>query len=343
MIFSVIVPVYNVEDYLEKCIKSILSQTFDDFELILVNDGSTDSSLEICQKFKNKDDRVKVFSKENGGLVSTRNYALKRSKGDYICYVDGDDWIEQDMLDKIYRLAIKNYSPDIVTFGSKKVFSNSEEVIDTRAEEGFYNRDRIIKEILPYFIYDSNQKFCKSIIYHSAWNKIYKRSLLLNHYCRETRIRMGEDSAFTFECIYYAQSLYIIKDVFYMYNQTNTSSMVHLYDKNRFLNNSILLKYISNNLGKKSTAIDQQLNALKVYWLIMAVFHEVKSERELFSSSRHIKKMINENNTLSEIKLSGLPMFARIFVLLLRLHLYKITLVLSAVINRLRTNNKKIF
>lgn len=90
---SVIVPVYNVEKYLSRCIDSIISQTFSDFELILVDDGSTDSSGKICDEYGKKDGRVKVIHKRNGGLSSARNCGLENAKGNYICFVDSDDWI----------------------------------------------------------------------------------------------------------------------------------------------------------------------------------------------------------------------------------------------------------
>ena len=94
--FSVIVPIYKVEKYLNKCIDSILKQTFQDFELILVDDGSPDKCPKICDEYAKKDKRVRVIHKENAGLVAARNTGIKEAKGDYICYVDGDDWISEN-------------------------------------------------------------------------------------------------------------------------------------------------------------------------------------------------------------------------------------------------------
>ena len=103
-IISIIVPVYNVEEYLQRCIDSILNQRFKDFELILINDGSTDNSLKICKEYSLSDSRVKVINKENGGLSSARNAGINIAKGKYIGFVDSDDWINEEMYQTLYNL-----------------------------------------------------------------------------------------------------------------------------------------------------------------------------------------------------------------------------------------------
>ena len=140
MIYSVIVPIYKVEKYLEKCITSILNQSFTDFELILVDDGSPDSCPQICDNFALKDSRIRVIHKKNGGLVSARNIGIQAAKGDYICYVDGDDWIHKDMLSEIYKDSIQKYSPDMIIFGIVKLFANRKEEIFTDLDDGIYKR-----------------------------------------------------------------------------------------------------------------------------------------------------------------------------------------------------------
>ena len=107
---SVIVPVYNIEHYIEECIKSILNQTFKEFELLLVDDGSTDSSLNICRGYEKKDNRIKVIHKKNGGLSDARNVGIEKACGKYICFIDGDDFIANDTLENMYNLILKNNS-----------------------------------------------------------------------------------------------------------------------------------------------------------------------------------------------------------------------------------------
>ncbi len=111
-LISIIVPVYNVEQYLEKCVKSIIRQTYKNIEIILIDDGATDSSGKICDKLKLKDNRIKVIHKENGGLSDARNAGLKVAKGEYIGFVDSDDYIKEDMFETLYNLN-KKYNSEI--------------------------------------------------------------------------------------------------------------------------------------------------------------------------------------------------------------------------------------
>ena len=131
MKFSIIVPVYNVEKYVKQCINSILSQTYINYELILVDDGSTDSSGSICDSFKNNK-LIKVFHKKNGGLSDARNYGFKKAEGEYVIFLDSDDyWIDNDFLSNINKMLIKkNY--DLIIFNTIKYFDESEKKSNPR-------------------------------------------------------------------------------------------------------------------------------------------------------------------------------------------------------------------
>ena len=109
---SIVVPVFNVEKFLKKCIESIISQSFSNFEVLLVNDGSTDGSLDICLQYTKIDDRVKVINKKNGGLSDARNAGIKYATGKYICFIDSDDFIEKEYLQKLYKNIVK-YNSDV--------------------------------------------------------------------------------------------------------------------------------------------------------------------------------------------------------------------------------------
>ena len=164
--FSIIVPIYKVEKYIHKSIDSILKQSFTDFELILVDDGSPDNSGSICDEYAVKDSRVRVIHKENGGVSAARNIALNVAKGKYIAFVDSDDWIEDTLLEECF-LCVSNTNADIVifdwydTFGEKKFHK-------TFNIESFGNIEKIKKGIF----YDT--------IPNLPWNKIYKRRLWEN-------------------------------------------------------------------------------------------------------------------------------------------------------------------
>ena len=149
MEFSVIVPIYKVEAYLPRCVDSILAQSFPDFEVILVDDGSPDRCGELCDRYGARDRRVRVIHKENGGLVSARQAGMSVASGDYIVHVDGDDWVAPDLWERAHR-AIQTHDPDVVSFPA---VSMDGDVPGPRIEEpvpeGLYDRQRILREIWP--------------------------------------------------------------------------------------------------------------------------------------------------------------------------------------------------
>lgn len=334
--FSVIVPIYKVEEYLRKCVESVLKQSFKDFELILVDDGSPDNCPQICDEYAAKDNRIRVIHKQNGGLVSARNTGVKSAVGDYVCYVDGDDWIKDNLLETVYEKGIKNNDPDMVIFGANRQYEDYQTEIPSGTPEGIYYKDRLEREVYPYMMYDNRKPFCSGLVFPVAWNKIYRRDLLKDHYCREERIKMGEDNAFIFECLYYSDKVVFLNDCLYIYNQLNSGSFIHSYDSGRFQNNQLLTGYIEERLGGKDSILDSQINAFKAYWLIMAVFHEVKSGKKVMEASSHIAEKIKDTKALDGINDKDLPMFARCFLLLLRLHLYAIALLGAKVVAKKR-------
>ncbi len=335
-LFTVIVPIYKVEEYLRRCIDSILSQTLSDFELLLIDDGSPDSCPLICDEYAKKDSRIRVVHKPNGGLVSARNIGVLEAKGQYICYVDGDDHIRDNLLERVYTKAIKEYEPDMVIFGAIRQFEDHQVHIESGLNEGIYYKEDLKHKLYPYMMYDNSKPFCNGRIFPVAWNKIYKRELLMEHYCKDERIRMGEDNAFVFEVIYYADSVYFCDDRLYYYNQLNNQSFIHRYDPLRFENNRFLFDYMEERLGGRDKILDTQLNAFRAYWIIMAVFHEVKSKRGLSVAARHISVKLKETGLLSGISYKDLPRSAVAFLTLLRFHMYYSALIGAKLVNAIR-------
>ena len=164
-LISVIVPVYNVEKYLEKCVSSIVNQTYKNLEIMLVDDGSTDSSGKMCDEFAKKDDRIKVIHKPNGGLSDARNSALKIAKGDYIGFVDSDDYIADDMFETLCDLMEDNNS-DISIVSFYEIYNNK--LIGVRDSKELENMTKL--EAMKELLIDSK-------IQSYAWNKLFKREL----------------------------------------------------------------------------------------------------------------------------------------------------------------------
>ena len=139
MLFSVIVPIYNVQKYLNRCIDSVLSQTFEDYELILVDDGSLDECGAICDEYANMNEKIKVIHKDNGGLVSARQAGIRIATGDYVFHLDGDDAILPDALESAYEI-IQKHRPDIVSFSYKRCIDGVVgDTVEDITEEGLFN------------------------------------------------------------------------------------------------------------------------------------------------------------------------------------------------------------
>ena len=143
---SIVVPIYNVEKYLKQCIESIINQTLQDIEIILVDDGSPDNCPQICDEYAKKDSRIKVVHKKNGGLSSARNAGIEVATGDFIGFVDSDDYIELDMYEKMYNIAKENHV-DFVVSDYYKVSDKGKIITTIDMNEGIYDKNRIIKEI----------------------------------------------------------------------------------------------------------------------------------------------------------------------------------------------------
>ena len=163
---SIIVPVYNVELYLKRCVESIINQSYKNLEIILVDDGSTDNSSSICDELKNSDERIRVIHKKNGGLSDARNVGIEIAKGDYIGFVDSDDWIEPDMFENL-KLEMENSGACLAVTGINRIYDNGYSVNQfTREKIQIYEGKDIIKHYLE-------QNFFST----AAWDKLYRKEL----------------------------------------------------------------------------------------------------------------------------------------------------------------------
>lgn len=215
MKISVIVPVYNGELYIEKCITSILEQTYTEFELILVNDGSTDHSGTICEKFANKDRRIKVVHKKNGGLISARITGIEEAKGKWISFVDSDDWIDTFFLERMINVAEKS-AADIVISGCISENSGVSEKITNLIPSGIYEENELEMSFIPKMLY--YQGFYQFGILPYMCNKIFNREILKKCYENiDTKIYDGEDVAVVYPYILYSKRIAVIDECMYHY------------------------------------------------------------------------------------------------------------------------------
>ena len=232
MFFSVIVPVYKVEKYLPDSIESVLNQTFSDFELILVDDGSPDNCPHICEEYAKKDSRIKVIHKINGGLASARRAGIKEAQGQYVFNLDSDDLIENDTLECAYKI-INDTECEIVSFSYRWVKDGKTvNITNDCLDEGLYIEENIKKYIYPKLLMDKNMNH---ISYYLS-GKAIKRELLTPHQLNVSeKISLGEDLCCTVPCYLHAKSVYISKKTAYLYTVRTDSLSNEFNTKQIFL------------------------------------------------------------------------------------------------------------
>ena len=315
---SVIVPVYNVEKYLRKCVESILGQTYTDFELLLVDDGSPDGCPRICDEYAERDSRVRVIHKPNGGLISARNEGIRAARGSYVCILDGDDWALEGMLQFIHdTVAQSPEPPDMVLFAAHNVYEDHMEETLNNVPEGYYGRKRLEKEIFPYLLTDTRSGLQAGVIQAHTWDKAFKRELIAEHYTREERIRVFTDVPMTYECLLHCRSAFICNEPLYMYNKTNEGS-IRAKSRENLLTKSFyyLITYMREHMSGLGPEIDRQLNEYAAMLIIRTGKWRAETEPTLREAARRIKEGLNESEMLSFVTVKGLPRKAGAVILL---------------------------
>lgn len=230
---SIVVPCYNCETTLERCVNSLLNQTESNIEIILVDDGSTDKTFECCETFAKKDLRIKFIHQKNGGLMNAWKRGTIEATGEYIMFCDADDYLDLDSVAILYG-RLRDIHVDIIVYGMKMEYEDGSVVYqNNRLEKEFYTREEITDYILPLFFSDGNMESC--IIQMSRCTKIFRRELLVGNlkYLND-KISVGEDALTTFATVLSAEALCFIKEYYPYHYVRNNSSMIGKYDPSLF-------------------------------------------------------------------------------------------------------------
>ena len=230
-IISVIVPVYNVEKYLAKCLDTILAQTFSNIEIICVNDGSTDNSRKILAEYAQKDSRVKIVDKKNGGLSSARNAGMKVATGEFYSFIDSDDWIDETMLEKLYNSMV-SLNTDISICAVHQYDETNQKIDDSNPyytlgyfDETFDNKAFSYVETKPFLL-----DVCVM-----AWNKLYRKSFIDECQAEFPNGLIFEDGPFFFSIFFKTKRVSIVRDFLYYYRINRSGSIIQKAGK-KFLN-----------------------------------------------------------------------------------------------------------
>lgn len=326
---SIVVPVYNVENYLKRCVDSIRAQTEKQLEIILVDDGSTDSSGRMCDEFAKQDSRIRVLHKKNGGLTSAWIAGVREALGEYIGFVDSDDWIDSDMYEVMYKKAVE-FEADMVLCGLVKEFENpacqNRNLTDELSKE-FYGEKEIKEEIYPVFL--NNGSFDSRAIPASRAMKLYRKSLLLENiaYCND-EVSIGEDLVITLAVFLDCKKIYAVHDFYPYHYWINEKSMTGRHDPD-YLNRLLTLKKQLDEINLKKQVYDFSKQILNDFLFLVMMclkeeIHKNKTDSVLgvIQNVRHICENKEVQSALRGYHMPKLMLSGRLFVWLMKHRLY---------------------
>lgn len=276
LLISVIIPVYNAEKFLHKCLNSVLKQTYENFELILVNDGSKDNSLQICQEWSLKDSRVKTIDQKNQGPGAARNTGLVAANGDYIYFLDSDDFIEDDLLATAIK-SIEEFKYDMILFGFNKLTIDGKRISTIKHKEADLRNLQQQQENLAELFLDGG---CFAV-----WDKLFRKDFLIQNNIVFDLKKRGEDLAFMIKSYQCATSLKAISNILHNYHVVYNAS--HKYDKfiieNHTENYASLFELLSNKDGNISiqTNSNKYLKRTFVLWFGIVVPMNIVNNKDL--------------------------------------------------------------
>lgn len=331
---SVIVPVYNVADYLEKCISSIQNQTYKNLEIILVNDGSTDKSGIICDKIAEKDNRVKVIHQVNSGVSSARNAGICASTGTFITFIDGDDWIEKDAFEKMilydedisFCRFYRNYSDEQVEYYEETLY----EIIRDPSQLQFFEfenkYERTKKEIFT------------DIIFGSVCRSIFRKDIIIqNNIYFDLDVKLGEDKLFLLKYMTYVNKAKLVDAYLYHYRSDRNNSAVATlasgYRKNLYQTRKDFIKRELEIFERNPRMEDSQKKEIKMY-LGYKLCYDVILNELIFSNEpvEKLKSYFHDINLSKEIsylsfldmKKRGYSMKTMVFYLMIKMKMWRI-------------------
>ena len=289
MLLTVIVPVYNAINYLEKCVDSLCNQTYKDIQIILVDDGSTDKSAKLCDDYATRDARIKVIHKANGGLVSAWKAGVDAASGEYVSFVDSDDWVDANMLEEMFEASSKGEVKEIISsdYVIERVASNdvvaekteyTKEYVFQPLKPGEYDKGVIEKEIIPNLL--GNEK---RLITISRCMKLFSTELIRNNmkYPDES-IGMAEDMTITIPAIFDADRIVVMDHKAYYHYLFVNESMVHKYDKKAYSSIEKTVNAIKKVIDDRGANPDllKSLDREHIFLLLLALKNEARGNPE---------------------------------------------------------------
>ena len=296
-LFSVLIPVFKIEKYIEECVLSITNQSFSDFEIILIDDGSPDGCPEICERLRKNDSRIKVLHKKNEGVAKARRDGAEIAEGEYVICIDGDDWLKKDCLTQISEVVQKK-NIDIFCFGMLADNGKQTTPLGINYREGFYSKQAMEKEIFPLLI----QKSDASYFIPSLCGKVIRRQLFLDNVLANENVTIGEDGACVIPCVFHANSMYISNDCFYFYRYNSESATkgkkVFNWDWPKLVAN-----HIENRIDINYGDMQRQLYRKMTHDIFSVVVSQFNRKEKYSVIVKCIKKLFRNVNLKVRLKL----------------------------------------
>ena len=289
---SIIVPIYNSEKYLKRCLDSIINQTYKNLDIILINDGSTDNSLKICKQYKDQDQRIMLINQKNHGVSYTKNKALKLATGDYIGFVDSDDVIDKDMFKNLHKLIEKTKSEIACC---KYLRFTDDYKFEIKNNYQIYDKFECLKMLIS-----------ETTITNFLWDKLFKRTVL-----EDIKIKSGiifEDMDIIYEIIHKSTKIVVTDDILYGYYQ-RTDSYTHSYDYTKMLNYIDVYQKRYEFLSKNYPNLKKQIDSSLIYSIfILFRMITLNQKKEILDDKEIIKqynklKQLNKNINYFQNKL----------------------------------------
>ena len=320
---SVIVPIYNVEAYLQDCVHSVLTQTYPHFELVLVDDGSPDNCPCLCDEWGQKDARIKVVHKENGGVSSARNAGLDLATGDYIYFLDADDWLEKTALQTLVE-SLQRQAVDCMGFSFVKEFENSSERNQTTLweERTYYGEEmELVRRRAVGLTGEELKKFTQMNAFSVLWAKLYKKSVIDEHHLRFHDVKtLGsfEDGLFNVAFFKHANSFSYLDEALYHYRKTNAGSITANYKKDFLAKQTEQLRLLKELIGDKHEEAYQNRVA---YMAMEYCSNALKHKAKFAEKYREMKAVFHSPYTaaVKALALKKLPKAWKIYYTLLKM------------------------
>ena len=333
MNLSVIIPCYNVEKFVQKCVNSILAQKAFDLEVILVNDGSKDHTLEVLERLAEEDKRVKVINHENKGLSGARNTGIAYATGEYLMFVDADDWLENNTLEVVF----KNFNQeDLFCFSYNRVFQNKILPRDLQLE-GEFNASFIQRRIVGLVGEElSDPSQADSLV--TVWGKIYKTEIIKNNKIAfvDTKIYGNEDAFFNIQYLEYAVNVKVINTPLYNYRKNNFTSYTSLYKPYLFQQWKALYHKISEIIANKEVAYKVALQNRIALSLIGLGINESYSDAPFYAKAKKIAIILHDDSyqkAYQNLSMKYFPLHWKLYFYAAKYKYSSLVLLLATVMN----------